>query len=306
MRQLKLGSRGSDVITLQQKLKILADGHFGPITEKFVERFQLDKGLPVTGIVDNDNWVLLLNIENITFDEIDEDTDINQQYYTSPYDQVIHKNYLPKGEYIKGPIQNDYIFLHHTAGNANPYACIDMWGRDTRGRIATEFVLGGINHRNGNDEYDGIMVQAFPEGSQAWHLGRTASGHMNRHSVGLEICNMGYLDNDYKTYVNSKCQKEQVITLHEAFKGKLYWHAYSENQIKETEKWIKWIGERDQVDIRLGLKQFIKKYGPIKGFDFQSDAHYGKVQGLLTHTNVRKGKMDCYPHQDFVDMIMSL
>ena len=43
MRQLKLGSRGSDVITLQQKLKILADGHFGPITEKFVERFQLDK-----------------------------------------------------------------------------------------------------------------------------------------------------------------------------------------------------------------------------------------------------------------------
>ena len=181
-----------------------------------------------------------------------------------------------------------------------------MWGRDTRGRIATEFVLGGINHRNGNDEYDGIMVQAFPEGSQAWHLGRTASGHMNRHSVGLEICNMGYLDNDYKTYVNSKCQKEQVITLHEAFKGKLYWHAYSENQIKETEKWIKWIGERDQVDIRLGLKQFIKKYGPIKGFDFQSDAHYGKVQGLLTHTNVRKGKMDCYPHPDFVDMIMSL
>jgi hypothetical protein len=27
---------------------------------------------------------------------------------------------------------------------------------------------------------------------------------------------------------------------------------------------------------------------------------------LLTHTNVRKGKMDCYPDPDFVDMIMSL
>ena len=102
MRQLKLGSKGSDVITLQQKLNLLADGHFGPITEKYVERFQLDKGLPVTGIVDNDNWVLLLNIENITFDEIDEDTDINKQYYTTPYDQVIHKHYLPVGEYVKG------------------------------------------------------------------------------------------------------------------------------------------------------------------------------------------------------------
>ena len=75
---------------------------------------------------------------------------------------------------------------------------------------------------------------------------------------------------------------------------------------KETEKWIRWIGERDQIDIRLGLKQFIKKHGPTKGFDFQDDAFYGKVKGLLTHTNVRKGKMDCYPHPNFVDMIMSL
>jgi len=54
------------------------------------------------------------------------------------------------------------------------------------------------------------------------------------------------------------------------------------------------------------LQQYIKKFGPIKGFDFQEDAYYGKVKGLLTHTNVRKGKMDCYPHPDFVDMIMSL
>ena len=307
MRQLKLGSRGSDVITLQQKLKILADGHFGPITEKYVERFQLDKGLPVTGIVDNDNWVLLLNIENITFDEIDEDTDINKQYYTTQYDQVIHRHYLPEGEYVKGPLQNDYIFLHHTAGNANPYACIDMWGRDTRGRIATEFVLGGINHRTGNDDYDGIMVQAFPEGAQGWHLGRTGSGHMNRHSVGLEICSMGYLNSkDMTTYVKSKCLEDQVVELPEMFKGYLHWHKYSDAQIEATEKWIRYIGERDQIDIRLGLKQFIKKHGPTKGFGFQEDAHYGKIKGLLTYTNVRKDKWDCYPHPDFVDMIMSL
>ena len=47
---------------------------------------------------------------------------------------------------------------------------------------------------------------------------------MNRHSVGIELCNMGYLDSDYKTYVKSKCQEEQVVALDEAFKGKLYWH----------------------------------------------------------------------------------
>ena len=60
--------------------------------------------------------------------------------------------------------------------------------------MTTEFVLGGINHRNGDDEYDGVMVQAFAEGNQGWHLGKTGSGFMNRHSVGLEICNMGYLE----------------------------------------------------------------------------------------------------------------
>jgi hypothetical protein len=309
MRQLKRGSKGPDVITLQNKLGLLQDGMFGPMTEKAVERYQLDKSLPITGVVDNLMWSLILNIEYSIPDEIDEDTDLNKQYYKTPYDQIVHKHYLPKSEYVNDNINNEYIFLHHTAGNSNPYACIDHWGRDTRGRIATEFVLGGINHRNGNDEHDGIMVQAFPKGKQGWHLGKTGSGFMNRHSVGLEICNMGYLkkvDDKYLTYVNSKCREDQMTTLEEPFRGKLFWHAYTDEQIKETEKWIRWIGERDEIDVRLGLKQFIQKYGPHKGFEFQEEAYYGKVRGLLTHTNVRKDKSDCYPHPDLVDMIMSL
>lgn len=306
MKQLKKGSRGSDVKTLQTALGLTVDGVFGPLTEKAVERFQLDKELMVTGVVDSDTWVLLLNMEHNVPDGITEDTDVSTQYFKTDYDQVIHRHYLPKGEYLKGPVKNDYIFLHHTAGNPNPYRCIDHWGRDSRGRIATEFVLGGINHRNGDDEFDGVMVQAFPEGCQGWHLGKTGSGFMNRHSVGLEICNMGYLDKNYLTYVGSKCIPEQVTELEEPFKGKLYWHSYSDAQIRETEKWIKYVAERDEIDVRIGLQQFIKKYGPYKGFEFQSDAFYGKIKGLLTHTNVRKGKMDCYPHPDFVDMIMSL
>lgn len=307
MRQLKKGSKGPDVLTLQQKLGLSQDGMFGPMTEKAVERYQLDKNLPITGIVDNLMWSLILNIEYSIPDEIDEDTDLNEQYYKTSYDQIVHKHYLPKSEYIDNKIINEYIFLHHTAGNSNPYACIDMWGRDNRGRIATEFVLGGINHRNGNDEYDGVMVQAFDAGNQAYHLGRTGSGFMNKHSVGLEICNMGYLDSStMTTYVNSKCQENQITELEEMFKGKMHWHSYSDKQIKETEKWIRYVGERDKIDIRLGLKQFIQKYGVTKGFDFQEQAYYGKIEGLLTHTNVRKDKWDCYPHPDFVDMIMSL
>lgn len=307
MRILKKGDRGDDVKTLQQNLLIKNDGIFGAETEKHVIRFQLMHNLTPDGIVGSETWTLLLQTPNAITEAIDEDTDTNGQYFTTPYDQIIHKHYLPKGEYIQGPIENDYIFLHHTAGNANPYRCIDHWGRDSRGRVATEFVLGGVNHRNGDDEYNGVMVQAFPTGCQGWHLGKTKSGYMNRHSVGIEICNMGYLDSKtMKTYVGSVCREDQVCELPEHFKGRMHWHNYTEEQIKETEKWIRWVGERDGIDIRLGLKQWIKKYGPTKAFDFQMDACLGKVKGLLTHGNVRTGKSDIYPHPDMVDMIMSL
>ena len=310
MRLLKRGDKNPDVQKVQQKLGLSPDGHFGPETEKHVIRFQLTHGLTADGIVGAETWGMMLNFGTRHMDAIDEDNDISSQYFNTNYDQIIHRYHLPKGEYVQygknGPVNNKYIFLHHTAGNANPYRCIDHWGRDSRGRIATEFVLGGQNHRNNDDEYDGIMVQAFPEGNQGYHLGKTGSGRMNRQSVGIEICNMGYLDNDHKTYVGSQCHPDQVCELDEGFKGKRFWHNYSDKQIKETEKWIRWVGERDQIDIRIGLKQFIKKYGPYKGFEFQEDAHYGKIEGLLTHTNVRNGKMDCYPHPDFVDMIMSL
>ena len=282
---IKKGDRSLDVKHLQQKLNLVEDGVFGKNTEKAVIRYQLANDLEVTGIVESDMWVLLFNKANIENEAIDEDTDISEQYYITNFDQLIHKHYLPEGEYLEGPVKNEYAFLHHTAGWHNPYKTIDQWGRDKRGRVATEFVLGGRDHRNGDDKYDGVMVQAFPEGGYGWHLGKTQSGWMNRHSVGLEICSFGYLNDNAETYTG---------------------HKYSEKQIVETEKWIRYVGERDGIDVRLGLKQFIQKYGPTKGFGFQMEASTGKVKGLLTHTNVRLDKSDCYPDPDFVDMILSL
>lgn len=306
MKMLKRGDSGPDVQTLQSKLLLKQDAQFGPATEKAVIRFQLANNLPVTGIVDADMWVLLFNKVPAIPEAIDEDSDISQQLFRTNFDQTIHKYYLSSKEYIKGPIKNEYVFLHHTAGNNNPFACIDMWNKDDRGQIGTEFVLGGKNCHNGDAKYDGRMIQAFPTGSQGWHLGLTKSGLMNRHSVGLEICCMGQLTKDHKTYVGTKAHPDEVTTLKEAFRGYLHWHSYSEKQIKETEKWIKYVAERDSIDVRLGLKQLIQKYGATKAFEYNEDAASGKIKGLLTHTNVRKDKFDCYPHPDLVDMIMSL
>ena len=77
---------------------------------------------------------------------------------------------------------------------------------------------------------------------------------------------MGYLDHNNKTYVNSTCQENQITTLTEPFNGKNTWHSYSDSQIKETEKWLKYVGERDQIDIRIGFKTIYSKIWTNKRF----------------------------------------
>lgn len=56
MTTVKLGSRGADVKVLQQKLNLVADGIFGPITEEAVKAFQKANGLTVDGIVGPKTW----------------------------------------------------------------------------------------------------------------------------------------------------------------------------------------------------------------------------------------------------------
>lgn len=310
MKLLMKGARGSEVVKLQKLLNIVADGIFGPATEKAVMRYQLEKQLKVDGVVGNNTWHML-TLSKGNNEAIDEDTDIQNQFFETNFNQQIHRYYLDKGEYLSKPGKNEYCFLHHTAGREDPYKVIDHWNRDTRGRVSTEFVVGGQSHKNGNDSNDGVVVQAFPESGYGWHLGKTGSGYMNRHSIGIEICSAGWLSQDpgtdnYLTYFKSKVAEDQIIRLDEPFRGKLHYHVYSDKQIEEVEKLLKYIADRDQIDMRLGLKQWIKKYGPKKAFEFQEDAYYGKVKGLISHTNVRRDKSDVYPDERLVDIILNL
>lgn len=305
MRMLKEGDQGSEVKRLQNLLGIKADGIFGPFTKKTVIRFQLYHSIAPDGVVGNETWSVLMASQNKN-EATDESTDISDKYFKTNYNQIIHKYYLPKDEYVNIKLNNEYVVLHHTAGTHNPYSIVDQWGKDDRGRIATEFVIGGQSHRNGDDEFDGVVVQAFPYGNLGWHIGKSGSGHLNKASVGIELCSMGYLDINKKSYVGSQAIDSQVIQLDKIFKGYINYHRYSEKQIKETEKLLKYIAERDQIDLRLGLQQWIKKYGPTKAFEFQEDAYYGKVKGLLSHGNIIRDKTDVYPDPDLVDMILSL
>jgi hypothetical protein len=291
---LRKGDKGSAVKDLQEFLEITADGDFGPGTEAAVKKWQAENGLVADGIVGPKTWDAMGLAT----------TDESEQVYTTDNGLIVNRHFLPKGEYLEGPSKKEYCFLHHTAGWNNPYKTVRNWGNDTRGRIATEFVLGGQKLTDGNADYDGVMVQCMPEGAYGWHLGKNGSQYMHKHSVGIEVNNFGYLKNG-KAYQGSTAHESQIVELAEPFRGYKEWHRYSDAQIEALDKWIRWIGERDGIDIRAGLPALVKEHGAA-AFEFNADAYYGKVKGLWTHTNTRKDKTDMFPQQELLDLLVSL
>lgn len=291
---LKVGSRGKEVKDLQEFLNIDADGIFGNGTKAAVVNWQANNHLVADGIVGPATWDAMGLAS----------TDNSETTFTTENGLLINKHYLPAGEYKEGAWDKEYVFLHHTAGWHNPYKCIDNWARDNRGAVATEFVLGGPSIKGNDDKYNGVMVQAFPEGGYGWHLGKNGSQHMHVHSVAIEVCNFGWIK-DGKTYAGTIADDSQIVTLSKEFRGHKTWHRYSNKQIEALEQWIHFIAERDGIDVRAGLPALIKEKG-ADAFEWNEDAYYGRVKGLWTHTNTRKDKVDMFPQQELMDMLVSL
>ena len=291
---LRKGTRGNEVKLLQEFLGASIDGIFGSGTEAAVKEWQAANGLVADGVVGPATWDAMGLAT----------TDASEKIYTTENGLVINKHFLPPGEYKNGPIKPEWLFLHHTAGWHNPYKCIDSWGRDSRGAVATEFVLGGPSVKGDDTKYDGEMVQAFPEGNYGWHLGKNGSQKMHVNSVAIEVCNFGYVVNG-KTYAGTTVAESQIVKLAKPFRGHSLWHRYSDAQIEAIRLWMLWIGERDGIDIRAGLPALIKENG-ADAFEWNEDAYYGRVKGTWTHTNTRKDKVDMFPQQELMDMLVSL
>jgi N-acetyl-anhydromuramyl-L-alanine amidase AmpD len=163
--------------------------------------------------------------------------------------------------------------------------------------------LGGQKITNGDTTYDGELVQSFPTGGYAWHLG-TGNNVMHRNSVGIEVCNFGWLK-DNKTYVGTVAHSSQVVTLSKPFRGFKTWHRYSDKQLSVLKDFILFIANRDNIDIRKGLPELIKKKG-VDAFDVFDVKLCESNPGLWSHTNVRKDKVDLFPQQELIDMLLSL
>jgi N-acetyl-anhydromuramyl-L-alanine amidase AmpD len=127
------------------------------------------------------------------------------------------------------------IYLHHTAGGGNAEAVSRYWNGNTE-RIATAFIIGA----------DGLIVQCFSSKHWAWHLGVgqkefKAQGvpytNLNKTSVGIEVCNWGYLkekNGHFYNYVNARVPDSMVTTLETPYKGYKHWYKYTDAQIEST------------------------------------------------------------------------
>lgn len=62
MNIIKEGSTGSEVKLIQQKLNLVVDGVFGPLTKEAVKEFQKNNGLSVDGIVGKNTWEKLTEL----------------------------------------------------------------------------------------------------------------------------------------------------------------------------------------------------------------------------------------------------
>ena len=303
---LKVGSNGPLVKELQRALGIGADGIFGKGTEASVKQFQKDNNLTVDGLVGSRTW------EAIGIDT-DSEASAQESEYTTKDGLTIDRQYLDKDEYVRdyGKIEPLGFFIHHTAGWDNPYNTVSNWNRDKRGRVATQYCIGGTNVKGKEAKYDGVVVECFPNNYLGWHLGKVGNFQISKMSGGVELNNFGYLKkkgDKYYTYVNTEVESQFVCDLGYKFRGHQYWHAYSDKQIESLRLLI--LHLRDiypKMDLVNGLPKLLKEgVAPADAFEFNSDAYNAKQFGLWTHTNVRKDKFDCFPQPELVEMLKQL
>lgn len=183
----------------------------------------------------------------------------------------IKKIYLPDDEYFSEKTEKKSIVLHHTAGSHRPDWVVSTWDRDkTKGgkslRVATHFVVGGKSTRDGNTEWDGVIVEAFDLKYWAHHLGtkNTNNSLLNKQSIGIEICNYGPLtktqNGEFFTYVNSKVPEKDVVDLGKNWRGFRYYQNYTDKQIESVKYIIETVSQKYSIDVCKGINELFEDY----------------------------------------------
>ena len=210
-----------------------------------------------------------------------------------------------ESQFIKDETQKVQIYLHHTAGNSDPFGVFKFW-ETNKERVATCVTIGGTPKKN--DKFlDGQIVQGFSSKNWAFHLGlKESTFHkfnlpyksLDKISIGIEICNWGQLtrkESKFYNWVNKVIPDEEVIELSKPFRGFKYFHNYTDAQIVSVEKLLKYWGQKYNIPLTY--------HDDI--FEVNARALSGE-HGVFTHCSVRYDKIDIYPHPKLIEMLKSL
>jgi hypothetical protein len=213
---------------------------------------------------------------------------------------------MKESQYMKTETKKRMIVLHHTAGNSSAVSTIKMWDNDARGRIATCVVISGKGLSK--DTYDGEICQAFSSKYWGYHLGLKqdifrAKGvpyiSIDPMSIGVEICNWGPLTkkgNKFYNYVDREVPIDQVCELDKPYKGRKYYHAYTDAQIESVRQLMLYWGDLYNIDLT---------YREQDMWDISIRGLKGE-NGVYTHNSFRKDKSDIYPCPRMIAMLKTL
>lgn len=312
---LKQGVSGYLVEVLQLKLGLPSNGVFDENLKNKIKVFQTDSGLKPDGVVGYMTW----NALDLNPEEIYADTDTNSSAaWVRPY-------LLPEGEYVKQPTTKKWIVLHANHGLYDPYKQIDTWAKDQRGRVGSNYVIGGPNPNIASDsnEVDGKILQAIKDLYWGYHIGPVKNPMIQSNSISIELCSAGPLDlkdNKYYTWFGLEVDPSQVATLSQPFKGHLYFHKYSQKQINSLKALLILLKDRHGIDLQSGIFSELnrtKEGAYVNGFPSNitnsprafeySLKHAGTTApGLYVHSNLSETKLDLFPQTELIEMIKSL
>jgi N-acetyl-anhydromuramyl-L-alanine amidase AmpD len=216
---------------------------------------------------------------------------------------------LNEDQYTPEDIKPVQIYIHHTAGNPNPFRVVDFWNSNPD-RVGTAFVIGGepSKDKNGKELWqDGAIVQAFSSKKWGYHLGLKQDtftkygvkySPLDKSSIGIEINNWGGLDfkdGKYFTYVGSVVDADEVVEYATPFRGHKFYHKYTDKQIENTIRLVKYLCEKYRIS---------KAYNEDM-WDVTPRALQG-TSGVWTHVSVRPDKSDVHPQKELVEALKTL
>ncbi|MBW3546090.1 MAG: N-acetylmuramoyl-L-alanine amidase [Bacteroidetes bacterium] len=213
---------------------------------------------------------------------------------------------LPTNQYINEVVSKDQIFIHHTASSASPVGVLDWWAT-TPDRVGTAFIIAGAG-RVTSGWKDGDIHQCFHSSKWGWHLGLKgshlvrggrSSRDLNAKSIGIEICNWGWLtlkNDKFYSYVDSVVPESRVVEYDSLYKGKRYYEKYTDAQLENTRKLLIYLSSKYEID---------PKFKGPEIFDIDRRCLMGE-SGIWTHTSVRPDKFDCHPQPELIQMLESL